>query len=790
MFKLQLLLTWRNLLKRKFYSAIEIGSLAIGLTCFILAAVYVKKEFSYESFFSDSRQIYRVLNLEDGSGYRYSGGASALGDHASKEIPQVTGVTRIFYPYRMFSTSALITVGDARFYEDNIIEADTTFFGFFDFTFVEGTRLSALKHTNSVVISEQTARKLFGNQSALGRMIELDSESLEISGVINIPENTHLNFAFLRPAHHDPSQLYVWNHTLAFTYVKVPRAQDVPAVEQQLHALVMKHATDEQAAYLKNYHHQLQPINEIHTTILQWDIVRATPGDQVIAVMAIAVFILVLSIVNFINLTTARAEERIRETGINRLMGASQRLLTGHFFFGFLLIIILAATLALIILMSLLPFFNSLLGIQIQGIDFFQKEVILIIIGIVALTAAMAGVYPAYNMASFHPTQVIRKSFTSSSRAAGLRQTLVAFQFLISIGLLAGTLILRQQIHFLYEADLGFNKTNLVALRLRDLDRVRFEQLKNKLLTYPSIEDIAGASALLGGENGSTTFHPDHMPDPTPETFARYTAVDPNFLNLIGVPIKAGRGILEDNPGDLRYNYIINETAVRQYGLSQPVGTRFRMAQDTQGRIIGVMKDFHFSSLHEPIRPLVFYLDSIQSYQYMFIRISGNPQQALVDIHTEWNNLFPHLLIEEIFQEEYFNALYAQDNQVLCFGEQFTLLATLLACLGLLGTSSFLITKRTKEIGIRKVAGAPVFSILLLITINFLRPILVALLISIPATLYVMERWLSGFSKRIAVSPWIFVTAGVMMIAVALITIIWQSVRAARANPVHALRQE
>jgi putative ABC transport system permease protein len=790
MLRLQMLLAWRNIVKRRFYSSIEIVGLAAGMTCFMIILLHVTKETGYDRGYTDYERIYRVLNFEIGTGNRYSGGASAIGYHARTEIPQVEQVVRLFYPYRNYSTSALVQHNDIRFYEDNIIEADSNFFQVFDLTFVEGSAASALSHPNSIVLSTRAAKKYFGDKPAVGQFIGIDEElALQVSAVVDVPYNTHLDFDFLRPANHNPDQLYVWEQTLAFTYLKLHPQADVSSVEKQVYGIVLKNATNNNAEYLNNYSAQLQPIANIHTTVLQWDIIQATSSQQLMAILVIAVFILLLAIANFINLATARATERIRETGLSKILGASQSRLTWQFFTEFLVVTVFAGFLALVLTAVSIPLFNESVNTNLSLTQLIQPLSIVIFIAVVVATALLSGIYPAYRLSRFKPVQVIKRTSTANDNPR-LRAVLVVFQFLISTSLLSSTFLIQDQIRFMQEADLGFDKEHIFILRLRDNARDRFDQLRNELRSHSQIKKVAGASGLLGGEPGSDTFHPDHMREEVPNTFAKNIAVNADFLDLIGVNILRGRNFQQENPSDYRTSYIINETAVKQFQLADPVGSNFRRSGDTEGKIIGVMPDFHFAKLNDRINAMVFYMDSALSSRYMFVKLQGNVPDAVAAIEGAWKTVMPEFPIEGFFQDQYFNQLYQQEQQVALITRWFSFLAIALAALGLLGMSSFIILQKTKEIGIRKVIGASVKDILVLLGSQFVKLIVIAFIVSIPVTIFLMQQWLDGFVTRISIGPIVFVVAGVITIGIALLTISVQSIKAALANPVEAIRQE
>ena len=789
MLKLQFLLAWRNIVRRKFYSAIEVLGLAVGLACFFLILIHFRKEMSYDTFFRNPEKIYRILNREEGTGYRYSGGASGIGFHAGREVSGIEEVVRIFYPYRMHSTSALVTRGDTRFFEDNIIEADSGFFDLFDFEFLAGDRETALSDPNAVVLSEKAATKYFGTSEPLGKFLEIQGVALLVSGVVNVPGNTHLDFDFVRPAHSDPSQLYVWDQTLAFTYVKIRSRDEIATIERQLYDIILKNSVNQDAQYLRSYFPELQPLTDIHTTILQWDIVKARSKAQLWGILVIAFFILILAIVNFINLSTALSADRIKETGLNKILGASQHRLTVQFFVEYASVALFAGILSIAILGVFTPLFNSAMSANLVLSESLDVFMVLLFFLVLFFTALMSGWYPAYRIAAFKPTDVVKRKMRSGY-GQQVRQALVVFQFAISMVLLSGTLIVRHQITFLTTADLGISEENVFVIRLREGNMDRFQQLSNTLQTSSAVLKVAGASALIGGEPGSDTFHPDHMQEQTPESFAKNFAIDANFLDLFGVQLVAGRNFMADNASDHRHAYIINEATVKRFQLADPVGANFRRSGDTEGKVIGVMSDFYFAKMTQRIEPMVFYTDTLNSFRYMFIKIQGDLVSGKTEIDEAWAAVVPDYPMEGFFQDQYIHSLYNEEEQIRRISEWFCILALFLACLGLLGMSSFVILQRRKEIGIRKVVGASVPDILIILVKDFFKPIAIAYFMSIPITIYLMDSWLTGFTERITIGPSFFIISGFITFSISLMTISVLSIKTALANPVNALKEE
>ncbi|MEJ1239194.1 ABC transporter permease [Chryseolinea sp. T2] len=791
MLPLQVLLAWRNIVRRSFYTIIEVAGLALGLACFFIVLLFVEKQFNADTFFTDHDKIYRILNHEQGSGNRYSGGASAIAHHLHEEVAEVADIVRLWYPYRNYSTRGIIRYNDISFYEDNVIEADSNFFQFFDFRFVQGNSSTALRHRDAIVLSERAASKLFPDGDALGKIVGLDEErSLIVTGVVNVPVGTHLSFDYLRPAHRLPSQLYVWAQTLAFTYVKVPDKKDVPSVQRKIDGIVLAHATEADAEYLKSYDHLLQPLNEITTTVLQWDIVTAHAASQLWAILAIAVFILVLAIVNFVNLATALTTERMKDSGINKILGASRWHLILSFYVEFLLITIIAGLVAMALILGVMEPFNVLADVHLQWRDLFTAEFLTIFVSVLLITSFLSGIYPAWRLSRFGAVQSLTQTLKPTVAERTMRQTLVVFQFVISLTLLAGTIVVNRQIRFMQSADLGFNQQNIYVLRIPSAAYAPARQLRLALSSHPQIKAIAGASGLIGGEPGSDTFHPDHMPDQTPDTFAKNIAIDTAFLRLIGVPLIAGRNFQWHNVADMRTSYILNETAVRQFQMKDPINANFRRSGDLQGKIIGVMKDFHFAKMSERINPMVFYFDTLRSQRYMMISISGSPSTAVSSIEEAWARFLPEYPMEGFFQDQYFNNLYKQEQQVSSIAGIFAVLALILASMGLLGISSFIILKREKEIGIRKVIGATAAGIVFLLSGGFLRMIFIAFAISIPLTIILMQQWLNQYAVRIDVGWITFIVAGGVTVFTSAVAIGWQALKAAMQNPVKALRRE
>ncbi|MEM9858837.1 MAG: ABC transporter permease [Bacteroidota bacterium] len=792
MIRYALMLAIRNLIKRKFYAAIEMASLTIGIVAFAIIGLYLEHEFSYDRFFSQYDKIYRINHVEQESGNLYSGTSSALGYHAARELPSINRLARIFYPYKMNSTSVLVEKDvDTRFYEDNFLVADSTFFTIFDFQFTEGSAETSLLQPNGIVLSEKTARKYFGNEGALGKTLRLNNqEALSVTGVVDVPINTHLNFDFLRPIQHNPDLDYVWEYTVAFTYVVVEDASKINNIVQQLYQIVEHNLKDHPIDFLRNYRHRLQPLAAVHKEVLDWDIITAVPDQQLWMIGFVALIILVLAIVNFINLATSRSSERMKEVGMNKILGGRPGQLRFSYLGEAILISILSGTLAYIALFLLIPECNSILNTNIAASKLLTLRFVLIYIIFLILVGFIAGFYPATVLLKTEAIHVVKRTSTSSTAQNRIRQVLVIMQFTLTIILMSIMLLVKEQIRFMRSADLGYDQHQLMVVRMQGPDKDKFEKLKRGLLQHSDILKVAAASTTPGSETGSTTFWTDEMRKELPQNFSTVILINTDFLETLGLELLEGRNF-EDGPADLQSRFIVNETVVKRFGLNNPLDDNFGFHGQPYGQIVGVVKDFHFTSLDSRIQPLVMIMDTVRSYRYTFVKLSPeNIQRSIAQVEKVWNEQNPEYPIEYFFQDVDFNSLYKQHKQTeqMIAGLGYT--ALLLALFGLTGLSSFSILKRTKEIGIRKVFGASEIQIVILLAVSFLKLIVVAFIIATPITLWFGNEWLKGYAYHTNLSLLIFITSGAIIIGTSALTIIWQALRATFSNPINTLRND
>jgi putative ABC transport system permease protein len=788
-------MAWRYLVRRKLYTALEISGLALGLACFISAVLYVRHELSYDTF-EKSDQTYRLL-FNDPEGKLFSGLPSALGSHMREEFPQLTEVVRTYWPYRMFSRNVLVQHEDTRFYEDYVAIADSTFFNLFDFTFIEGSAAKALSQQNSVVISEAAARKYFGNQPAYGKLLRIGPDRIvgnerlvSVSGVVKTDSPTHLYFDFLMPLKAFPELDNVWQSTMAFIYVQLPDDTKTAATEQGIYDLAMPHARAESSEYLEKLKYRLQPLREVHTTVIDWDILTNTTTDQLLAVFLIAVFILLLAVINFVNLSTSRMSERMKEMGVNAIMGASAGALIKKICLEYGLIILLSAVVALALSVLFLPWLGSLVGVTLSPTLLIEPVTVGIYVTVLMIILGIASIYPVSRLTRFKPAEVMRRGLSGSIQEQRLRSVLVVFQFLIAGCLVTSTLIVNNQINHLRDVELGFDESQIMVLRLREPTRAKYEQLRNQLLSNGNIQAVAGASTAMGLATNSDTFHSAEKPELINTVYASMIAIDPHFLELMDLKLKDGRNFDLSSPSDFQRSYIINETAIKDFQLNNPLGESFLRANDQEGTIIGVVNDFYYKSTSKRIEPLVFFMDTIRSCNYVFVKVKEDLRGSIAFVEKTMSELNPEYPLEFSFQNEYLDKLYQKEQQAQKLSTVFAALSIIVALLGLFGLSSFMVLKRTKEIGVRKVIGASVAQILIMLCWDFAKLTLVAFIISIPITYYFMSQWLSGFVNRVSIHPLYFLVSGLLTLILAVVVTAIKSWNSAQVNPTNALRSE
>jgi len=802
MLKNYLKIALRILRRYKAYSLINIAGLAIGLACCLLILAYVRHELSYDRYHQNTAQIYRVVEELDlpGNKIHMAITPAPFAPAMDNDLEEVVHAVR-FMSSRNIGEKVLVRFQDRYFYEDKWFYADDAVFDIFTFPLAKGNPKTALKEPLSVVVTEEAARKYFGDEDPMGKVLNVTDEYNQydflITGVLkNIPLNSHFRFDFLASfitlEKHYRFNLPNWFNHAYYTYLLLEKGCNPKDLEKKFPGLVEKYTGKVGASVLKPH---LQPLSSIHLhSHLQSEIEANSDIAYVYVFSAIAFFILLIACMNFMNLATARYACRTREVGVRKVVGARRPQLIRQFLGESILFSLVALPVSILLVELLLPAFSSLIGRKL-AFNYFSNWLVLIgLLGVTFLVGCLSGIYPALFLSAFEPVKVLKGTFLSGSRGAHLRKGLIVFQFAISIILMVSTAVIINQVDYLRTKKLGFQKEQVLVLPLRSKEtRIRHELLKYEFLKNPRIMKVTMSSGLPGRIRHYWAINSQL----TEELFAAkkkvmsawVLMVDHDFIKTLGMEIIEGRDFSRDFATDEKEAVIINEQAAKEFGWTSPLGMRVK-TENMDGYVIGVVKDFHFKPLYQLIEPIVIYIKP-SFFEYASLRISpdGIPS-TLADLKDKWKELAPDQPFEYFFLDSDFDSVYRSEERVGKLTGSSTLLAIFIACLGLFGLASFTAEQRTKEIGIRKVLGASIPAVVALLTREFTKWVVVANIVAWPVSYFVMHRWLQNFAYRTNIGLLNFLLAAAVTLTVALLAVSYQAIKAAAANPVEALRYE
>lgn len=804
MIKNYIKVAFRNIVRQKFFAFINVTGLAIGICCCLLILAFVNEEFSYDNFHPDKEDIYRIAldrKFPDNA-FVYARTPMPMGQAMVNDLPNVQASTRIYAAFNELT----FQIDDRYFDEPNVMAVDSTFFDFFEVQFVDGDKSTALDMPNSLIITEAMATKYFGDEQAVGKQLTIQNVGeMMVRGVVKpMPVNSHFHFDFLFSLSSMPG-LYrntFWGSYLAHTYIKLEPGTDTQMIETSMRDITKTYMEPQVQSILgidwsqyeaagNDHNYFLQPLESIHlNSNFQWEIEPNGNKTIVYLFLAISVFILLIACINFINLTTARAANRAREVGMRKVLGAVKNQLIVQFLVESILMCLVATGLATVMATLVLPFFNDLAGKSFQTDSLLTLEVS---IGLVVFSIGLgmlAGLYPAFVLSAYKPIVVLKGRASSGAKNSWLRNTLVILQFGISIILVIGTLIIYQQIEYMNSKPLGFDKDQLVIIERTNLLGQETETFKNILLDNPNVSSVSGSNTFPGRLITGGTFT-DVQGDASDRYLIPNLRGDYDLIETMGLEVIAGRAFDERIVTDTTA-IIINEAAARTFGWSDPVGKQLQPINGPVFNVIGVVKDFHFESLHQDIGPLALFASDIQrGAGIMVAKISNeNVAATLKSMESVWDQFVQQRPVEYTFVDQDFGALYEAETRSGKLFSSFAILAIVIACLGAFGLAAFLASQRKKEIGIRKVLGASVGSIVRLLSNEFVKLILVANVLAWPIAYYLMQEWLSSFAYAVGVNIWYFALATLVSIIIALLTVSFHSIRAALSNPSDTLHTE
>lgn len=795
MIKNYLLIAVKHLKKQKVFSFINILGLTVGITCCFLIYVFILNELSYDNFHKNGRNIYRVMRVGTDNGDR-------------REIPYLSppyGPALVNdYPdavqqsVRIARDNDLISYNNISFNETNIYLTDDNFFRFFDFKLSKGDPATALKDPNSIVLTASAAKKYFGNEDPIGKVLEFNKDQqLKVTGVAeNVPANSHLQFdmvipiELLRPT--QPDWFTNWPNNSLFTYVQLNPAIDAKKLEQRFPAFMDKYMGQYYAASGFKMGLTIKPLNDIYFATDKLDgSVKHGSKKMVYIFMSIAFLILVIACINFINLATARATDRSKEVGLRKVLGAVRTQLVTQFIMESVLYAIVACILSLGLVKLLMPAYTSLLGYELPA--FWSNPLIYAFIaGVIVIVGILAGSYPALLLSSFKPIESLRGKLRRGNSGAFFRKSLVVFQFSICVLLITCVAIIMSQMNYMKTTDLGFSKEQTMIVRFDNLSISRNKrQFKNALEEIPAVQNVSMMSGEPGGFHDRYSFEAEANPNEKFLFSTEFTDLD--FVKTLGAKIIAGRDFSEEFKTDSTQAVLINRKTAQVLGYTpeQAVGKWIRnVSRDSLRRtIVGVVEDYHYVSLKEAIGPLV--ISPGRDRRLALIKIKANQAQAAINsIKKAYVAIAPDYPFEYNFLDERFDQLYRTETRQQTVLSMFSIIAIFIACLGLFGLASYTALKRTKEIGVRKVLGSSVQNICFLLSKDLLKPVLVGTVIAIPVSYYAMNKWLEGFAYRINFEWWMFALAILVAFTIALMTVGIQALKAAVANPVKSLRTE
>ncbi|HEV2481746.1 MAG TPA: ABC transporter permease [Puia sp.] len=787
-------IAWRNLMKSKVFSFINIAGLTTGITVCMMIFLFVMHEFSFDNFHTNGKNIYRVMRTFDPNvppvPYLSGPYAAALWNDFHNEIRHIV---------RVMPDNDLFTYNNRPFNEKKVLIVDSNFFSFFSFPLLRGNPATVLADPNSVVLTETTAKKYFGNEDPIGKVLEMNTNQnyrkLKVTGIArDVPSNSHLDFDIVFPLSYYENQpwMHFWLNNDNFTYVMLDPQVSPQTVAKQFPAFMNKYLKETMEQTGIHYELALRPLREIYfERSSSFDQVRHGDKRVVYVFLSIAALILIIACINFMNLSTIRAAERSREVGLRKVMGALRNTLTWQFLGESVLMTVISCMLSIALLFLLMPVYDDLLGYTLE-IPYNQWYLYAFLLGTVLVVGLLAGSYPALILSRFTPIEALKGKLKSGKGGTIFRHALVVVQFGISVFLITGTLIINKQMHFVKNRQLGYNQDQALVIRIDNNDFYNhMKSFKQELQANSDIASVSMMSGEPGGFFDQHTFNVEGHGDKVWQGRTEFADVD--FVKTLGLKIVAGRDLSAQYPTDSLLAVLINAKAAQDLGWTpqQALGKWIKntVRDSLPRRVVGVVGNFNFTSLKENIGPLIISPGVDRRVAVVRLR-SGDMQNDLAIVKKAYAAAAPAYPFEYTFLDQKFDQLYKKDIRQQTILSIFSGLAIIIACLGLFGLASFTAARRTREIGVRKVLGSSVRNIVLLLSKELLSPVMLATLIAIPIAYMVMSNWLQGFAYRTPMYWWIFVLAAVITVAIALITVSIKALKAALANPTHSLRSE
>jgi putative ABC transport system permease protein len=792
-------IVWRNIRQSPLYAFINIFSLALGLASCIAIYLFIADEQSFDAFHSKKENIYRLDEVQNFTGTKTQKVALSMPGMApalKEDFPEVDIIARFWN-----RGTNLVENGEQKFQIENLAFVDSTFLDIFDYTLLEGDRATVLDEPYTVAVTEETAAKFFSDKSkAMGALLKMRDHEYKITGILkDVPENSHLKFNMLVSIpsilRENPEFNERWGSNFLNTYMLLKPGSDIKSMEGKFPAFMSRHMDDPKVNdYYKLF---LQNLSDVHlaSNDIEHDYnnYRKFNGDYLDVFTIVGVFILLIAAVNFMNLTTARASHRWKEIGVRKTVGAKKLQLFGQFIFESTMLAFIALTLGVLLNFLFVPMLNELIGRKLDALSFLSDPVNIGYVFLITIALGMlTGFYPAFYMTSFNMSRVLKGGGKGEGRSI-FRSGLVVLQFGLALAMIVSTFIVLQQLSFMKNKDIGFDKDQIMLVELNKESNDKFDVIKTELLKSTLVQGVTASGQRLGnnfhqwgfkvkGDTGIMNITPSNV------------NVEYDFLKVYGIKVKNGRGFDKDIARDKGFAFIINESLAKEIGIKEIVGTpagHSWYADDTLGTVIGVTEDFNFNSLHHKVNTLSMVVHPDWGYDELSVKIDGaNVEGSIAFVKSIWEQNISDFPFSYSFLDEHFEVLYRSDQQMSSVVTIMATLAILISCMGLFGLAAITTERKTKEIGIRKALGATEGQITYLLSKNFTILVIISFVIASPVTYWLLSQWLEGFAFRIEINPLYFVAGAIVALVIALGTVSFHTIRSARANPVKALRYE
>ena len=787
--------SYRSLLKNKGFTILNILGLSVGLATCLLIVCYVMDEWSYDRYNTKADRVYRVnVNVKfNGNDNSYAAVPAPMAAALKSELPEVADAIRLHQAAFTQIGKYYIRKGNVNLLENKVVYADAGLFNLFTLPMIEGSPATALSAPHSAVITASTAKKYFNKADVLGQTLVInDTINYKVTAVIkDIPSQSHFNYdVFLSATTLPDSRVQSWTGGGWNTYVLARPGVGQQKLAADISAVAAKHLSDLPAGFSIKF--DLTPLKDIHLQSDRQQELGANGSLQDVYIFsAIALFILLIACVNFMNLSTARSSNRAKEVGVRKVLGSSRKNLVVQFLTESTLVSLFSTLLAVLLAWLLMPLFNQMAGKALTITPSSWLWLAPLLLGVAGVIGFLAGLYPAFFLSAFEPIIVLKGKISAGFKGGILRSFLVVFQFAVSVFLIISTLVMDKQLNYIHSKTLGYNRDQVLVIQQTDVMGNQAKILKQEIKQLPGVVNTTMTSYLPTAQSRNTTALFAHLPiDLKEDILTELWPVDEDYINTLGIQLVSGRNFSRQMTTDTAA-IIVNEAYVKALGVKDPLGkTVYRNSYGIQPyHIIGVIKDFHFNSLRDKIGPVVFYKAVDNGAISVKVNTSNLPA-LMSQIESKWKRLSPNQAFTYSFMDEDFDAAYRAEQRVGTLFITFSALAILIACLGLFGLAAFAAEQRNKEIGVRKVLGATVSGIVVMLSLDFIKLVMVSILIASPLAWYAMNKWLQGFAYRIQIQWWMVAAAGCLALLIAFLTISFQSVKAALANPVKSLRSE